>query len=107
MGGRHRARPREAAYVGCVIKAIQDTDRTALEQLDARYARMTPADKLRRVRQLTLAANRLALAGRRMRDPDLGDAELLRGLAQQRLGRETVDRVYGAAPERDGTRSTS
>ncbi len=81
----------------------QDTDPAIIERLDARYARMSPTDKLRRVRQLTLAVARLALAGRRMREPRSDDAEQLRQLAVQRLGPETFARVYGSAPEPDGT----
>ncbi|MCG6957709.1 MAG: hypothetical protein LJF04_17095 [Gemmatimonadetes bacterium] len=85
----------------------QDTDPAALRQFDARYARMSPTDKLRRVRQLTLAVARLALAGRRMREPQSDEAEHLRQLALQRLGSETFSRVYGNAPEPDGTRRAS
>lgn len=89
------------------MTAYQDTDPAALRQLDALYARMAPADKLRRVRQLTLAVNRLALAGRQMRDPELGRAEHLRQLARQRLGPEAFARIYDAEPEPDGTRRAS
>ena len=90
-----------------MTKLFPDTDAAALRQLDACYIHMTPADKLRRVRQLTLAVNQLALAGRRMRDPNLGEAELLRQLALQRLGPETVASVYDALLEPDGTRGAS
>lgn len=78
-----------------------------VRRLDARYARMSPRDKLCRVRQLTLAVTRLALAGRRMREPRSDEAEHVRELARQRLGSETFARVYGAAPEPRGTRRAS
>ncbi len=84
--------------------AHQDTDPAVVQRFDAQYARMSPTDKLRRVRQLTLAVTRLALAGRRMREPRLDEAEHLRKLALQRLGPETFARVYGDAPEPHGTR---
>jgi len=90
-----------------VTTAHQDTDPAIIKRFDARYARMSPTDKLRRVRQLTLAVARLALAGWRMREPRSEEAEHLRELARQRLGSETFARVYGDAPEPDGTRRTS
>lgn len=85
----------------------QETDPAIVQRFDARYARMSPTDKLRRVRQLTLAVVRLALAGRRMREPQSDDLEHLRELAVQRLGSETFARVYGDAPEPHGTRRAS
>jgi hypothetical protein len=87
--------------------AHQDTDRAIVERFDAQYARMSPTDKLRRVRQLTLAVTRLALAGRRLREPQSQAAKQLRELALQRLGSETFARVYGSAPEPDGTHRAS
>lgn len=59
------------------------------------YASMTPAEKLERMSELTLAANRLALAGLQMRHPDESREQLLLRLARMRLGDELVDRVYG------------
>ena len=64
------------------------------------YALMTPAEKLRRMSQLTLAVNELALAGLAARHPDESRQVLLLRLARLRLGDDLVDRVYGA---RDGT----
>ena len=65
--------------------------------MTALYARMTPAEKLRRVRELTLAVNRLAIAGLRSRHPDDSEAQLRLRLARIRLGDDLVDAVYGAA----------
>jgi hypothetical protein len=46
-----------------------------------------------------LAANRMALAGLRLRHPERTDGELLLQLARLRLGDDLVRRVYGdAAP---------
>jgi hypothetical protein len=63
------------------------------------YAAMTPGEKLRRMSELTLAANQLALAGLAARHPEESRQELLLRLARLRLGDELVDRAYGA---RDG-----
>jgi hypothetical protein len=90
-----------------VTTTHQDTDAGIVKRFDAQYARMSPTDKLRRVRQLTLAVTRLALAGRRMREPRSDEAEHLRELALQRLGPEIFARVYGVAPEPRGTRRAS
>lgn len=68
-----------------------DTDAVRFE----RYARMSPADKLARVVDLTRAACTLALAGLRARHPGADERELLLRLAVLRLGAETVHRAYG------------
>jgi len=62
------------------------------------YRRMTPAEKLRRVSDLTLGACLLSVAGLRQRYPDASERELLLRLAVLRLGAETVARVYGWVP---------
>ena len=80
----------------------QDTDPAAVQLMEACYARMTPADKLCRVRQLTLAVSRLALAGLQTRHPDLDQAELLRELALLRLGPESFASAYPPTTEPDG-----
>jgi hypothetical protein len=90
-----------------VTTTHQDTDPAIVQRFDARYARLSPTDKLNRVRQLTLAVTQLALAGRRMREPASDEAEHLRELARQRLGPDTFARVYGDAPEPNGTRRAS
>jgi len=87
-----------------MTRPLHDTEPAAIRELDAHYARMSPADKLRRVRQLTLTVARLALAGRRMREPRSADSEHLRQLALQRLGPETFARVYQGTSEPDGPR---
>ena len=76
-----------------------DTDAETLEVLFELYRRMTPADKLRRVRELTLTVNRLALEGLRRRHPEDSGGELLLRLARARLGDDVVNRVYGSAGE--------
>lgn len=66
------------------------------------YRRMTPAQKARLVREVTLAANAFALAGLRQRHPNANEAELLLRLAVLRLGEELVARAYNWRPPRDG-----
>lgn len=69
-----------------------DDARTVLRDL---YASMTPAEKLRRMSELTLAANQLALVGLAARYPGESRQELLLRLARLRLGNDLVDRAYG------------
>jgi hypothetical protein len=59
------------------------------------YARMSPAEKARRVADLTRTACTLALAGLRDRYPKADEAELLLRLAVLRLGARTVSEAYG------------
>jgi hypothetical protein len=56
---------------------------------------MTPEEKLRRVRDLTLTANELALEGLRARHPVEDTSALLLRLARIRLGAGLVHEVYG------------
>jgi hypothetical protein len=73
---------------------LSDTDPDVLERMSALYASMTPAEKLARVRDLTLAVNALALAGLRARHPDESEGQLLLRLARRRLGEDIVARAY-------------
>ena len=72
-----------------------DTAREADAIRFERYARMSPAEKARRVADLTRTAATLALAGLRDRYPAADEAELLLRLAVLRLGARTVHRAYG------------
>jgi hypothetical protein len=81
---------------------LTDTDPAAREIMADLYARMTPEEKLARVRDLVLTTNRLALAGLRGRYPDETESELLLRLARLRLGAEVVERVYSSKSEADG-----
>jgi hypothetical protein len=77
-------------------RQADDTSADARAVLDALYASMSPGEKLGPMRELTLAANRLALAGLAARHPGESRRELLLRLARLRLGDDLVDRVYGA-----------
>ena len=78
---------------------LDDTSADSKAVLGERYATMTPAEKLRRMSEITLAANQLALAGLAARHPDESRQTLLFRLARLRLGDHLVDQAYGA---RDG-----
>jgi hypothetical protein len=79
-----------------------DTAPDVLEAHVRLVARMTPAERVRRMRDLTLAANRLALVGVRKRYPAADDTELFLRLAALRLGDDVVERVYGWRAPPDG-----
>lgn len=64
--------------------------------------RMTPAEKLARVRSLTIAVQQLALAGIRVRHPGISDREAQLRLASLRLDRATMIRVFGWDPAEHG-----
>lgn len=78
-----------------------DTDAETLERMTALYRKMSPVEKMARVRDLTLAVNRLALA--RLRETHVleSEGELLLRLARRRLGDEIIARAYGREPSRD------
>jgi hypothetical protein len=71
-----------------------DTDAAALAVMTDLYARMTPAEKLERVRDLAIMSARLSLAGLRQRHPQEDERSLLLRLARLRLGDELVARAY-------------
>ena len=75
---------------------LDDTSADARKVQRELYASMTPAQKLQRMSELTLAVSRLALAGLAARYPDESRSEHLLRLARLRLGNDLVDRVYGA-----------
>ena len=75
--------------------SVSDTSLAAQAVVDRRYAEMSFAEKVERVRAVTLAANQMALAGLRLRHPSASERELLLALARLRLGDDLVDRVYG------------
>jgi hypothetical protein len=79
-----------------------DTTRDALHVMTAVYARMTPAQKLVRMQQLTVAMNQLALAGLRSRHPNDDESVLLFRLARIRLGNDLAELAYGRQPPTRG-----
>jgi hypothetical protein len=72
-----------------------DTSAEADDIRFERYARMTPAEKVARMEDLTRTASILALAGLRERYPEADEHELLLRLAVLRLGADLVWQAYG------------
>jgi hypothetical protein len=75
---------------------LDDTSDDARAIMTRLYTAMTPEEKLKRMNELTLTANRLALAGLRSRYPEESRGALLLRLARIRLGDALTDRVYGS-----------
>jgi hypothetical protein len=73
---------------------LSDTEADALRVMTGLYRAMTPAEKLERVRALTLSANALALAGLRSRHPTETEPDLLMRLARIRLGDDLIALAY-------------
>ena len=70
-------------------------------QIEA-WRAMSPARKLAIVSQLTLAAEELARAGIRERHPKATEREIELRLGALRLDRDTMIRVFGWDPEKQG-----
>jgi HAMP domain-containing protein len=82
--------------------ATDDTSTAAEAVLVAGYRRMTAAQKLERVRQLTRAVQELALRDIQRRHPGASAREIQLRLASRWLKAETMPRVFGWDPEREG-----
>jgi uncharacterized protein YfbU (UPF0304 family) len=66
------------------------------------YRRMTPAEKLRKVRQLNEFGYRLALAEVRRRHPDASERECQLRVASRYLPAELMRKAFHWDPERQG-----
>jgi hypothetical protein len=64
--------------------------------------KMSFAEKLERVRQLSLAVQQLALVDVRRNHPEATERELMLRLASRRLDAETMRRAFGWDPDREG-----
>ena len=78
-----------------------DTPLEVERKLVEGYRRMTPADKVRRVRDLNYTLRKLALAHLRSRYPTASERELQLRFAARLFDRETMIRAFGWAPEPD------
>jgi hypothetical protein len=87
-------------HIGPMSNRIGDTDAQALAVLTELYRNMEPEEKLARVRDLTIAAGQLAMAGLRARHPGEREPQLLLRLARLRLGDRLVAEAYGTDPSR-------
>ena len=70
-----------------------DTSEAVDRMLMEAYRRMSPAEKMERVRALSRAAYRAAAEGIRRSNPDASDEDVLIALAIRRLGEDLVQRV--------------
>ena len=77
-----------------------DTHSEIARRIIEGYRRMTPAQRIERMQQMTLAVQELALAGLRRRHPDASERELELRLASLRLGAETMRKVFQWEPDR-------
>ncbi len=81
---------------------INDTSDQALRVMIDGYRRMKPADKMRQVDALTRTVQKMALARIREKYGDIPEKELKLRLASLWLDRETMVKVFGWDPEKEG-----
>ncbi len=81
---------------------LTDTDPKTEALLIEGYRRMSAAQKLERVRQLTHAVQQLALSDIRRKHPGASERELQLRLASRWLDAETMRRAFGWDPAREG-----
>ncbi len=63
------------------------------------WRQMSPAEKVRRIREDSMACEELALVGLRRRHPHATERELQLRLGALRLGRETMIAAFGWDPD--------
>ena len=66
------------------------------------YRRMTPAEKLRRACDLSQATREMAASRIRRMYPGADDTQVRLRIAALTLGRETMVRVFGWDPDKEG-----
>ncbi len=76
-----------------------DTSPEARRVQYALYRRMSSARKFQLIFDTYEMGRQLALAGLRMRHPDANKEELWRLWAQQHLGRDLFEKVYGTSTQ--------
>jgi hypothetical protein len=79
----------------------QDTSEAVDRMLMDAYRRMSPAEKMDRVRALSRAAHQAAAAGIRLRQPEASEADIRIILAVRRLGEDIVRRALAKRRSRD------
>jgi hypothetical protein len=80
----------------------RDTDRDLEARLFERYRRMTIDEKLEHIGALGRLVEETALAGLRARYPESTEAENRLRLLARSVDRETMIRIYGWDPKRQG-----
>jgi hypothetical protein len=101
-GGGGRALRTTRVHIPTVAFRPADTTPEAWATQFDLYRRMSPADKARLCREITLAANAFALAGLRQRHPGASERELRLRLAALRLGADLVECAYHWRAPTDG-----
>jgi hypothetical protein len=92
-----------ASAVEVSVKPLSpDTEPKAEEIMLGIYRRMPITQKLKQVSELTRAIQEAALADIKRRHPDADERELKMRLASRWLDAETMRRVFGWDPEREG-----
>jgi len=85
-----------------MISKFHDTPPTVQKILIAGYRQMSPQQKLKRVSELTLAVQQLALARIRKQYGTLPEREQNLRLASLWLDRDTMIRVFQWDPQKEG-----
>jgi hypothetical protein len=80
-----------------------DTHPTIEDYVIAGYRRMSPAQKIERVCELTKAVQELALLDIRRRHPEADDRELALRLASRWLDPELMIRAFGWDVDKEGS----
>lgn len=81
---------------------IKDTSPKIEKILIEGYRQMTPQQKMKRVSELTLAVQQLALVRIRRQYGNISEHEQRLRLASLWLDRETMIRVFGWNPQKEG-----
>jgi len=80
----------------------RDTSPEAEAIIIAGYRRMSPTEKLERVRQMTQAVQQMALTRLREQYPEATERELVLRLASLWIPRDLMIRAFGWDPDRQG-----
>ena len=89
-------------FVSCGPNGVRDTSPTAEAYLVEGYRRMSPREKMARVRALNMAVLALAETDVRRRYPRADQREIDLRVASRWLDAETMRRVFGWDVEREG-----
>src|SRR5271156_406292 len=89
--------------IGWNIPSRSDTDPRAMEVWLDLLRRMTPAEKIEAVFNISQLAIDLSEAGVRMAYPEADDREVFLRTAARRLSRDLMIRAYGWDPETNET----
>jgi hypothetical protein len=84
------------------MRAAEDTDPEAKAELVRRMRQLSVEEKAEQVVALIQAAREMAMAGLRSRYPEASAEELRLRLAALVLDADTVRKVHGWDPEREG-----